>query len=246
MSKRVLVTGASGFVGANLVHRLVEDGHETHLLLRPPHQTWRLRDLGGHAGQHHAHIENAAAVKAIIHSVKPEWVFHLAACGENPQQTDMQEMVSTNLMGTVHLLDACLSEGVEAFVQAGTIQESDPTGPYGITKAAASRYCEWVARTKGVQAVVVRMPKLFGPWEDPLRPVPSAVVRALRADSELVTPAGDRSYVENGVESLLAAAGSGVLPEEVPFDTGIQKFTAWLLAHPEILRMYETRLGLKA
>lgn len=90
------------------------------------------------------------------------------------------------------------------------------------------------------------MPKLFGPWEDPLRPVPSAVVRALRADSELVTPAGDRSYVENGVESLLAAAGSGVLPEEVPFDTGIQKFTAWLLAHPEILRMYETRLGLKA
>ena len=92
----------------------------------------------------------------------------------------------------------------------------------------------------------VRMPKLFGPGEVPLRPGPSAVVRALRTNTELVAPAGNRSYVENGVESLLAAAGSGVLPEEVPFDTGIQKFTAWLLEHPEILRMYETRLELKA
>lgn len=71
-------------------------------------------------------------------------------------------------------------------------------------------------------------------------------VRALSGDGELVMPSGDRSYVENGVASLLAAAGGSlVVPEEVPFDTGIQEFTAWLLAHPEILRMYETRLGLK-
>ncbi len=244
MSKRVLVTGASGFVGANLVHRLVADGHETHLLLRPPHQTWRLKDIGAHVGQHHAHIENAAAVKAIVRSVQPEWVFHLAAFGTHEGQAGMQEMVSTNVMGTVHLLEACLAEGFEAFVQAGTTEEAAPAGPYGITKAAASQYVEWVARTKGVNAAVVRLPALYGPWEDPLRAVPATVVRALRNDAIPVAPAGERIWVEDGVSALLAAASGEAAAEGTELAEGMKKLADWLLAHPEILRMYEARLGL--
>jgi nucleoside-diphosphate-sugar epimerase len=178
MSKRVLVTGASGFVGANLVRRLLQEGHETHLLLRPPHQTWRLKEVGPHVGQHHAHIENGPAVKAIVHAVKPEWIFHLAAA-----DAGMAEMVATNLIGTVHLLDACLAEGFESFVYPGLADP--PDNGAGITKTAAAAWCSHVARSRNVAVTVVNLASMYGPWANPdthgTLPVEEGVSALLRA-----------------------------------------------------------------
>lgn len=230
------------------MRRLLRDGHETHLLLRRPDQTWRLRELGGHVSQHHAHIENGAAVRAIVQSVRPDWVFHLAAYGAHSSQTGMEEMVATNVMGTVHLLDACAGQGVEAFVYAGSSSEYgcqdrpategdalDPNSRYAVTKAAASHYCVHTARASGLNAIVLRLYSLYGPYEDPSRLVPSLLTHGLRGSlPPLVSPetAHDFVYVEDAVDAMLAAASAPDLPRGSVFNvcTGVQTTLAEIVA----------------
>jgi nucleoside-diphosphate-sugar epimerase len=121
--KRVLVTGASGFVGANLVRRLLHDGHETHLLLRPSHQSWRLKDFVGEMRVHAADLEDRESVCRVVTSSRPDWVFHLAAYGAYPSQTGLPRMLSTNLIGCAALVDACAETGVETFLHTGSSYE---------------------------------------------------------------------------------------------------------------------------
>src|SRR5260370_15264244 len=104
--KRVLVTGASGFVVANLVRRLLHDGHEIHLLLRPSHQSWRLKEIAGNVRVHEADLDDGESVRHAVTSSRPDWVFHLAAYGAYPSQTGLPRMLSTNLIGCSALVDA--------------------------------------------------------------------------------------------------------------------------------------------
>ena len=73
--KRTLVTGASGFVGANLTRRLLADGHEVHLLLRPGFQSWRVSGIREQVRIHEIDLLDADALERVVASVRPEWVY---------------------------------------------------------------------------------------------------------------------------------------------------------------------------
>src|SRR5262245_13036574 len=117
---RVIVTGASGFVGANLARRMIRDGHQAHLLVSPVTESWRLADIKGHAPQYPIDLIDADAVRRVVETIRPDWIFHLAAHGAYSWQTDVRRMVATNLMGTINLVEACLHTGFDAFVNTGS------------------------------------------------------------------------------------------------------------------------------
>jgi len=114
--KRCLVTGGSGFVGANLVRRLIAAEYETHVLLSPEHQLWRLRDITGLVRMHSVDLSDGDQVHKAVRAIRPEWVFHLAAYGAYSTQTGFARMVDVNVTGTASLLDASAETGVEAFI----------------------------------------------------------------------------------------------------------------------------------
>jgi len=220
--KRVLVTGGSGFIAANLARRLLSVGHDVHLMTRTGSSLWRIEPLLGSLHLHPLDAGDVERVSRLIEAVRPEWVFHLAAHGAYPHQRDRDRMLSTNLLFTMSLLDACVQVGFETFVNAGSSSEYgskdhapgeeeslDPTSLYGVTKAAASIYCGFVARRSKANVCTLRLYSVFGPFEDSARLMPRIILSGLaRTLPPLARPdrAHDFIYVGDVVDAFLKAA----------------------------------------
>jgi len=238
--KRVIVTGATGFIGANLARRLLTDGHEIHLLVRDGHQPWRIEGIKTQVQLHTVDMTDAEAMVRVVAGVRPDWVFHLSAHGAYSWQSDLQGMVRTNIIGTINLVEACLKTGFDAFVNAGSSSEYgykdhppaeteclDPNSYYAVTKASATMYCRYTAKLRGVSLVTLRFYSVYGPYEEPGRLIPMLVLNG-RAGClpPLVNPdiARDFVYVGDAVDACLLAA---TRPDQEPgsvynVGTGVQ------------------------
>jgi UDP-glucose 4-epimerase len=222
--KRALVTGASGFVGANLARRLLRDGHEVHLLVRPEHDPGRIEGLCRDAAVHVAPLGDREALERAVAKVRPEWIFHLAAHGAYSWQTDLEEMTSANIHGAINLISAALRTGFEAFVNTGSSSEYgfkdhapvesemlEPNSHYAVTKAAATLFARYTAQSRGVHLPTLRLYSVYGPYEDPRRLVPTLIREGLSGRlPPLVDPdvARDFVHVDDVVEAYLLAAQS--------------------------------------
>jgi nucleoside-diphosphate-sugar epimerase len=219
--ERVLITGASGFVGACLAHTLVAAGHDVHLLLRPESNTWRLAGLQGQYTQQPGDLRDAATVRAAVAACRPEVIYHLATHGAYPAQRDRATILATNLLGTANLLDSLHGCDYRALVNVGSSSEYghkdgpmregerlDPRSYYGVTKAAATLLCQAEAY-RGKPVATVRIFSAYGPWEEPARLVPYVMGCCLRGETPKVTAGRqprDFIYVDDVLDLLQTAA----------------------------------------
>jgi dolichol-phosphate mannosyltransferase len=247
-SKRVLVTGATGFVGANLARRLLHDGHDLHVVLRSDRNTWRIADIRADVAVHQGSLDDGATIARIVAAARPEWVFHLAAHGAYSWERDVDSMVATNVAATFGFVRTCLDFGVECFVNTGSSseyglkdhppEESEgiaPNSPYAVTKAAATLFCGYLARERGVPAPTLRLYSTYGPWEEPKRLVPALLVAAMAGRlPPLVDPnvARDFVYVDDVVDAYLRAASRPHADPGAVYNvgTGVQTTIAQLVA----------------
>lgn len=238
--KRCLVTGASGFVGNNLARRLLRDGHEVHVLLRQGHATWRLQDIYPDLHVHIVDLCDAGQVERAVQTIRPEWIFHLAAYGAYSHQTDIQRIMQTNILGTVNLVQACLETGFEAFVNTGSSSEYgfqdhapaeteplEPNSHYAVAKASATMFCRYTAQSRDVHLTTLRLYSVYGPYEEPTRLLPTLIVYGLRNQlPPLVNPdvARDYVYIDDALEAYLLAAARPTQERGAVYNvgTGIQ------------------------
>lgn len=220
--KRVILTGATGFIGVNLADRLLREGHQVHLLVRPGYAQWRLGGIKSHVSVHESALEDSQKLPGIIAAVKPEWIFHLAAYGAYSWQTDTALMVQTNIMGTIKLLEACLKGGFEAFINTGSSSEYgsrnrapaerewlDPNSCYAVTKAAGTHFCRYAAQSAKAHVTTLRLYSVYGPYEEPGRFIPALILNGLGGKlPPLAAPdsAHDYVYVEDVCDAYLLAA----------------------------------------
>lgn len=231
-TKRVIVTGAAGFVGANLAQRLVQDGHETHLIARDDADLWRLTEILGHAQIHSVALEDAESVRRAVAAVRPDWVFHVAAHGGYSWQSDARRMIDSNVLGTMNLLRACHESGFESFVNTGSSSEYgfknhppaedellEPNSDYAVTKACATMFCRYAAVARMERVATLRLYSVYGPLEEPRRLIPTLIVRGLVGElPPLADPivARDYVFVDDVVDAyLLAASRAGDEPGAV-------------------------------
>jgi nucleoside-diphosphate-sugar epimerase len=221
MRERILITGGSGFIGANLTRALLADSHEVYLLLRPGNLRWRLTELEGRFAPLWADLRDGEAVRRQVVRCRPDVIYHLAAHGTKVTDHDRAAVLSTCLTGTANLFDALTGLECRAFVHAGSSSEYgqkdramrdddllEPRTDYAVGKAAATLLALAEAK-RGRPVSVVRIFSAYGPWEDPCR-IASTVMAACRRGVSAHVTAGDQPrdfiYVDDVVQLLRLAA----------------------------------------
>jgi nucleoside-diphosphate-sugar epimerase len=216
----VLVTGATGFIGANLVRRLVALGCRPHLIVRPEGAWWRLADVRDRLAVHEADLSQADRLRRIVAEVQPQTIYHLATYGAYPAtQADAERVIQTNVLGTWNLLQACLETDFRLMVNMGSsseygasthpMREDDPLDPaneYGVAKAAQSLLCRHMARVRRRPIVTVRPFSVYGPYEEPARLFPTMIRRCLEGLAlRMVRPelTRDFTHVDDIVDACL-------------------------------------------
>jgi dolichol-phosphate mannosyltransferase len=224
----ILVTGAAGFVGAAAVHALAARGARVHALVRPGSRTWRLAGVLGsaqpHVQLHCVDLTDSGAVRRTLAAIGPAVVLHLAAHGAYESQAESSRILTTNILGTLHLLEAAVASGVRLFINAGSSSEYglkaeamrevdrlDPDSVYAIGKAAQTHLCAFFARRHPEMAVAtLRLFSVYGPWEELSRLIPT-VIRRARAGLPLlmVAPeiARDFVFIDDVLRALLDFEG---------------------------------------
>ena len=223
----MLVTGGGGFVGSNLVRRLLEQGDDVRVL--DNFATGNRRNLADIADEIEV-VEGELRSYERVHNATRgvEVVFHQGALPSVPRSVqDPLTTSAVNVEGTLNVLLAARDESVRRVVFAsssvygntGTLprvetQFPDPISPYAVSKLAAERYCVSFARVYGLETVTLRYFNVFGPRQDPTSQYAAVVPRFIAAveSGEAVTIYGDGeqsrdfTFVENVVEANVRAA----------------------------------------
>lgn len=211
---RVLVTGASGFIGRRLCRRLRELGADVQPASRQPAPdpaaAWHQVDLG-----------TGDQARRLIDAVRPDVVFHLASqVNEARERAVVLSTFHANLASTVYLLDAVAAAGCRRFVQTGSLEEPEPgdpvsipTSPYAAAKWSASAYGRMFHQLWGTPVVLARLFMIYGPEQrDLTKPVPHVIVSLLQGREPRLASGKrpvDWVYVDDVVEGLVRV---GVVP----------------------------------
>jgi NAD dependent epimerase/dehydratase len=242
-SKKVLVSGAGGFIGSHLVEALVARGAQVRAfvrynsrgdvgLLRMIPETMRagIEIIGGDLRDPHA-IQDA--VKGC------QVVFHLGALISIPYSyVHPYEVAQTNVMGTLNMLEACRSNEVEKLVHTSTsevygsalrvpIDEDHPLqgqSPYSASKIGADKLAESFYRSFSLPVVTIRPFNTFGPRQSARAVIPVIITQALRGGKIQLgntETTRDFTYVDDTVRGfILAAETEGVEGEVMNLGSG--------------------------
>jgi UDP-glucose 4-epimerase len=228
--RRYLVTGGAGFIGSHLVRELLARGHTVRVL--DDFATGRRSNLEGLHGAlevQEGDIRKPAAVRRAMKGVTH--VHHHAALPSVARSVaDPKTCHEVNVTGTLNLLLAARSAGVERFVYASSSSvygdsphlpkeegmAPAPLSPYAVTKACSERYCQIFHALHGLPCVSLRYFNVFGPNQDPGSPYSAAIPRfitaLLRGEPLVIRGDGrqtrDFTYVDNVVHANILADGA--------------------------------------
>jgi nucleoside-diphosphate-sugar epimerase len=215
----ILVTGGSGFVGLNLLERLLGEGEAVVSLAASPPPEAALADfraLPGRLTVAEGDVRDADLLAGLWREHGIDRVIHAAAITAGPERDAAEPLAiaGVNHLGTLAVLEAARRHGVRRFLYvgtgsvygsagllpSGTLEEMDPVpvpaSLYGISKYAAERSCLRLKALWGLDLVVARLAMVFGRWEHEtgLRDRMSLLLQCVRlaaAGREAVVPAGE-------------------------------------------------------
>jgi nucleoside-diphosphate-sugar epimerase len=220
--KKVFITGATGFIGSNLARRCLERGAEVSINIRKNSDTWRIRDILKKVNTVPVDITEYEKLRDALKKIHPDVIFHTAAYGGSAGQKTTEKIIETNITGTVNVVRSCRDTGVSLMVNTGSSSEYgiknsamdetfllEPVTEYGVSKAAATLFCQSYAAAYNLPIITLRLFSPYGRYEQKSRLVPSVILAALqRINPKISSPAFVRDFVY--IDDVLDAYESAI------------------------------------
>lgn len=210
-----LVTGGTGFVGSNLIRRLVSEGWETHVIVR---QGSDLSMFSGveQAIQVHVHDGSTEQLIGIVKLASPQIVFHLASLflAQHTSQ-DIEPLINSNLLFSTQLVEAMSVNGVRYMINTGTSwqhfgnKEYNPVCLYAATKQAFEAVLTYYVEVSNLTAVSLELFDTYGP-NDPRAKLFTLLRKTASTGETLLMSPGeqliDLVYIDDVLDAYLLAA----------------------------------------
>lgn len=243
MSKKVLVTGADGFIGSHLVEELLDEGYKVRAFVYyNSFNTWgwldtlpkeKLKQIDVFTGD----IRDPNGVREAMKGI--DEVYHLAALIAIPfSYHSPDSYVDTNIKGTLNVLQAAKDLGTKRILVTSTsevygtaqyvpIDELHPfqgQSPYSATKIGADRLAESFYRSFNMPITIVRPFNTFGPRQSARAVIPTIITQLLSGETEIklgsLTPTRDFNFVRDTARGFIEIAKSdATIGEEINIAT---------------------------
>lgn len=172
---RVLITGATGFLGSHVTRALLHAGHDVVAAHRSASSRRRLQDVDTRLRWVEMNLGDAPSIHATVSETCPTAVIHCAGYGMNYAEQSFEDGIACNILGTRHLVQASAQAEVRRFIHAGScfeygnkavpVSEDEVLAPismYGVTKAAATLLAVQQSKALGLPTVVLRPFGVYG------------------------------------------------------------------------------------
>ena len=227
--KKILITGATGFIGSHLTRKLTEEGFEVGIIKRENSNIRRISDLIKNLSIYDADLRDIHEVSKVISHFKPEVIFHLATYyAVEHKSEEVSLMLDTNVLGTINLLEASKKYNVKLFINTSScfvyqesknkLRENTGLGPinlYALTKIQAEQACSFYTEKYGLGTITFRLFPPYGPADHERRLIPYTIKNFFKGKKIKLTTGKQRwdfVYVDDIIEAYFKLLNIPDLP----------------------------------
>ena len=216
----ILIIGASGFVGANILKELTSIRNDVFGVVKAS-RNWRIEKISP-SNIFIADLTSHSAVENLLKEIDPSTVFDCIAYGGYSFQTEVKKIYDVNFNALVTLVELLKNRKLSAYIHAGSSSEygdnceaplensfCEPNSDYSVSKIAAANFLRYMGKKHNFPCLNLRLYSVYGPLEDPNRLIPTLLKHGKQGKyPPLVNPKISRDfiYVDDVVNAFITAA----------------------------------------